>query len=74
MVVSKEAAEALETLSSEIKRSFDEDRTILSYAEWFQLLLDAPARNLRSAAQYARDAFDHFGTEERALPQGKILR
>lgn len=68
------SSDYLRGLSSRVKKTFTDDRTILSFAEWFQILMDNPARNLRSAPQYLKDVFDYYGTEERNLPQGKVRR
>src|SRR5215472_18166340 len=66
--------EYLTALSSRVRKLFEDDRTILSYQEWFEVLLETPARNLRSSSQYLKDCFDHFGLETRDLPQGKVER
>lgn len=70
----KEAADLLQTLSGRVKQAFDDDRTILSFEEWFSLLLEKPANNLRSASQFMRDVFDHYGREVRKLPMGEVTR
>jgi predicted Ser/Thr protein kinase len=61
-------------LSSRVKRAFDDDRTLLSFEEWFTLLLERPHLNLRSASQYIQDVFEYYGTEVRELPTGEIVR
>ncbi len=71
---SAQASDYLKNLSSRVKKSFADDRTILSFQEWFQVLLENPARNLRSATQYLRDVFDHYGVQDRDLPVGKVTR
>ena len=68
------ALDLLASLSGRVKKTFDDDRTILSFAEWFELFLEHPQRNMRSAAQYIRDVFDHYGEETRPLPTGEIRR
>ncbi len=68
------ATQLLQDLSGRVQKAFELDRTVLSYSEWFELLLQNPERNLRGAAQYLRDVFDYYGTEERLLPQGKVRR
>jgi predicted Ser/Thr protein kinase len=72
--VGPSADELLSSISSTVRQTFREDRSVLSYGEWFNLLLESPARNLRSSAQYLRDVFDHFGVEERPLPRGTVRR
>lgn len=64
----------LESLSDSVKQAFDSDRTVLSFAEWFELFHEDPARNLRNSAHYVRDVFDHFGTVTLDLPTGEIRR
>lgn len=73
-VAAPEASTILKSLSERVQQHFAEDRAVLSYHEWFELFLENPARNLRSASQYIRDVFDHYGTEVRQLPQGDVLR
>jgi serine protein kinase len=68
------ASDYLAGLSARVHQSFDESRTILSYREWMDVMLESPARNLRSASQYVKDVFDHYGVEGRDLPQGKVNR
>jgi predicted Ser/Thr protein kinase len=70
----KEAQDLLRGLSTRVKQAFDDDRTLLSFDEWFSLLLERPMPNLRSASQYIRDVFDYFGTEVRHLPMGDVVR
>ena len=74
MVERTAAIDLLESISDRVKQAFDDDRTVLSFADWFDLFLEHPQRNLRSAAQYIRDVFDFFGTESRPLPTGPIRR
>jgi serine protein kinase len=67
-------AKLLEELVTDVRRAFLEDRTILSFAEYFALVLEQPERHLRSAAQYVVDMWDHFGRVEVDLPAGKFTR
>lgn len=64
----------LDDLAGEVRRSYLEDRTILSFKEYFNLVLEAPERHLRSSAQYLVDMLHHFGQEEVDLPYGKYTR
>lgn len=64
----------LDDLVGDIRRSFLDDRTILSFKEYFDLVLEAPDRHLRSSAQYLVDMLHHFGQEELDLPAGKVTR
>ena len=64
----------LDDLVTGIRRTFLEDRTILSFREYFNLVLEAPERHLRSSAQYLVDMLHHFGQTELELPYGKVSR
>jgi serine protein kinase len=64
----------LDHLLSDVSKSFHDDRTIVSFPEYFSMVVEKPARHLRSSAQYLLEMFDHFGHYERDLPTGKIDR
>ncbi len=64
----------LDELVSGVRKAFVEDHTILSFREYFDLVLEKPERHLRSSAQYLVDMLEHFGREERELPYGKLTR
>ena len=49
--------------TGEMRESFARNRRVISFGEYFTLFSAEPARHVRSAAQYLRDVFDHFGTE-----------
>ncbi|MBI5547792.1 MAG: serine protein kinase PrkA [Deltaproteobacteria bacterium] len=57
-----------------VKTAFENDRTILSFDEYLELLLARPQTFARNSAQYVRDVFDHFGTETRAGAGGPVRR
>ncbi len=54
--------------------AFVENRSILSFDEYLEAFLEAPRLHARSSAQYVRDMLDHFGSEERDTPVGKVRR
>ncbi len=64
----------LAELASEVADEFALTRRLLSFDEWFELLLAEPRKQARNAAQYARDALDYFGAEEVRVPSGKVSR
>ena len=64
----------LDELVKDVKKSFLEDRTILSFSEYFNMVLEAPQRHLRSSSQYLLDMMDYYGREELELPTGKVER
>ena len=68
------ARDRLDLLAGTVADEFAAMRRILSFDEWFQLLLDHPRLHARNAAQYVRDAFDHFGRTQVRTPQGTVNR
>jgi predicted Ser/Thr protein kinase len=64
----------LSTVGNGVKGAFAENRTLLSFDEYVEAFHDAPRLHARSAAQYLRDVLDHFGSEERETPVGKLRR
>lgn len=73
--MSKSASDALlGRLVDEVRTAFRDDRTILSFNEYFSLVVGDPKAHLRSSAQYLVDMFEHFGREELDLPTGKATR
>jgi predicted Ser/Thr protein kinase len=68
------AGELLGELAERAARSFAERRQILSFEEYLGLLFAEPQVQLRDAATYLRDAFDHFGREAVERPWGRSER
>src|SRR6266545_297228 len=64
----------LSTVGTAVTGSFVANRSILSFDEYLAAFLEAPRRQARSSAQYLRDVLDHFGTEDRATPVGRVRR
>jgi serine protein kinase len=64
----------LSTVGNGVKGAFVESRSILSFDEYLQVFVDAPRLQARASAQYLRDVLDHFGSEERETPVGKVRR
>ncbi|AKU90352.1 PrkA family serine protein kinase [Vulgatibacter incomptus] len=69
-----DARRYLETVGSEVKGIFVENRSILSFEEWMDAFFRDPDRHARSSAQYLLDAIDHFGSDLVDGPQGKVRR
>jgi serine protein kinase len=74
MAQSDNAKKVLDGLVGDVRRAFLEDHTILSFMEYFNLVVDNPQRHLRSSAQYVVDVFDHFGRDELQLATGRVTR
>lgn len=64
----------IHAIASAVAEDFEHTRRILSFDEWFELLCAEPQIHARNAAQYLRDAFEHFGRREVRTPSGKISR
>ena len=64
----------LSTVGNGVKGAFVESGSILSFDEYVQAFVEAPRLHARSSPQYLRDVLDHFGTEERETPVGKVQR
>src|SRR5450631_2900854 len=60
--------------TGEMRESFARNGRVISFAEYVTLFSAEPARQLRSAAQYLRDVFDHFGSEPVRTPRGPMTR
>lgn len=69
-----DARRYLESVGSEVKSIFAENRMILSFEEWMDAFLRDPLRHARSSAQYLRDAMDYFGTRTLNSPIGSVRR
>ncbi len=61
---SVDARERLRLLSQEVQASFKEKKRVMTFAEYLELALESPRSQLRSAPQFTKDCFDHWGTEE----------
>ncbi len=64
----------LQVLGAEIRDAYAKNKRVMSFEEYFALVAAQPERQARSAAQYLRDVFDHFGTAEVRHPRGTIRR
>src|SRR4051812_14909378 len=61
-------------LGTAVRDDFTRNRRVMSFAEYLELVVADPARQLRSSAQYIVDAFDHFGTSQVKYPWGEVRR
>jgi len=66
--------ERLQSLGLEIREAYAKNKRVMSFEEYFTLYTAQPERQARSAAQYIRDVFDYFGTEEIRHPRGTLTR
>ena len=61
------AGELLEQLKMSSCERFTLQRTILSFPEYIDLVLEDPTRHTRNCALYLRDLLDHFKGPEKDL-------
>ena len=64
----------LDDIARDVRRQFGEERRVLSFQEYLELVAADPARQCRDAARYLRDAFDHFGRVTLKRPWGEVQR
>lgn len=64
----------LADISERVEGEFHRSHRVLSYEEYLTLVAEQPRRYCRDAAQYLRDAFDHFGTSVVTRPWGEFKR
>ena len=64
----------IEALAGAVRDEFQSTRRVLSFDEWFDLLCREPTVHARSAAQYLRDALEHFGKRHVRTPRGQVQR
>ena len=67
-------AAELASLGKAVQSGFAQNRRVMSYAEYLDLVFDKPATQLRSSPQYIRDCFDHYGTDDVPRPWGQTRR
>ena len=65
---------SLSSVKDKVQQSFLDNRTIMSFQEYFEVVLDKPEQHLRSSAQYVVDMMDHYGTVEVERPTGAVTR
>ena len=63
---------SLEALGREVEQAYVKNQRVLAFDTYYQMALAAPTRHARSAAQYLRDLFDHYGTRQVDTPRGKV--
>jgi serine protein kinase len=69
-----DSSQWLSRAAAEVRDGFARKRLLISFGEYFSLFSTAPSRHVRSAAQYLRDVFDHFGTTTVQSPRGPATR
>lgn len=66
--------ELLVGLGNSVRDDFTRNRRVLSFAEYLNLVIAEPVRQLRSSTQYIVDCFDHYGSSSVKYPWGEVRR
>jgi serine protein kinase len=69
-----DAKDLLARIGGQIRDDYTEHGRVLSFPEYLGLFLRNPERQARSAAQYVKDVFDHFGRTTVSHPRGEVTR
>ncbi len=67
-------ASFLDRTAERTRERFVREKTLLSFAEYLDVVAQRPAEQSRDAAMYLRDVFLHFGTETVQRPYGRFTR
>ena len=59
-------------LGEAVRDDFTRNRRVMSFAEYLNLVVAEPTRQLRSSTQYIVDCFDHYGSETVKYPWGEV--
>ena len=62
----------LEDLSNELRTEYEATRRVMSFDAYLETFQQSPRAQMRNAAQYLLDCFEHFGSEVRWTPLGKL--
>ena len=57
-----------------MRDDFTRNRRVMSFAEYLNLVVAEPTRQLRSSTQYIVDCFDHYGSSTVKYPWGEVRR
>ena len=66
--------DSLAQIGQEVRDAYTRNKRVMSFDEFFQLFLSRPEQYARNVAQYLKDVFDHFGSEEIKTPRGTFTR
>jgi len=64
----------LVSLGTSVRDDFTRNRRVMSFAEYLNLVVAEPLRQLRSSTQYIVDCFDHYGSSAVKYPWGEVRR
>jgi serine protein kinase len=64
----------LDATIARTRERFVAEKSLLSFADYLEVVRQAPAHQARDAATYLRDCFLYYGTEKLERPYGKLTR
>ncbi|HLL23691.1 MAG TPA: hypothetical protein VK427_16245, partial [Kofleriaceae bacterium] len=64
----------LVSLGTAVREDFTRNRRVMAFAEYLNLVIAEPLRQLRSSTQYIVDCFDHYGSSAVKYPWGEVRR
>lgn len=74
MTTARKAHRRLSKVGKVVRQDFKANRRVLSFGEYLTIVQENPGQQLRGAASYLRDVFDHYGEEGVAHPSGEVRR
>ena len=70
--IPSQVKEILAGLGEAVRDDFTRNRRMLSFAEYLNLVVHEPRRQLRSSTQYIVDCFEHYGSTTVKYPWGEV--
>jgi len=61
-------------LGTAVRDDFTRNRRVMSFAEYLEVVVAEPARQLRTSAQYIVDCLEHYGSSVITYPWGEVRR
>jgi serine protein kinase len=74
MAMSFDSKAWLGRITADMRDSYSRNRRVMSFSEYLTLFENDMLRQVRSAAQYLRDVFDHYGTTSIQGTRGALTR
>ena len=66
--------ELLGEINKELRAQFEKNKRLMSFGDFFDMLVEKPDRHARNAVQYLRDALLHYGETKRETVTGQLTR
>src|SRR6478736_5535033 len=72
--MSEDEKDSLSRIGQEVRESYARNKRVMSFDEFYALFLAKPEQYSRSAAQYLKDVFEHFGSYEVKTASHGVVR